>query len=136
MTRWAGKPTVVVTKIAANFGPSSELARLGFYMDKKSCPFCGKPVSISADRCPFCREAITRVQVSSPSAGSGDGSVNIRRGLLWALLAGVIYYFAGGHSNLKLPIEIPSFVNVYLTPILFLGGAGMALYGLFQKMRS
>jgi len=48
----------------------------------------------------------------------------------------VIYYFAAGHSGLKLPVEIPGFVNMYLTPILFLGGVGMALYGLFQKIRA
>ena len=106
-------------------------------MDKKSCPFCGKPVSFSLDRCPFCREAIPTVRLGpNASSGSDDGRANIRRGLLWALLAGVIYYFAGGHSPLKLPIEVPAFVNVYLTPILFLGGASMALYGLFQKIRS
>ena len=105
-------------------------------MDKKSCPFCGKPVSVNLDRCPFCREAIPTVRLGASASSGSDGRANIRRGLLWALLAGVIYYFAGGHSPLKLPIEVPGFVNVYLTPILFLGGAGMALYGLFQKIRS
>src|SRR5262245_27027226 len=105
-------------------------------MDKKSCPFCGKPVSVRLDRCPFCREAIPTVQVGAGAGSGSDGRANMRRGLLWALLAGVIYYFAGGHSSYKLPVEVPSFVNVYLTPILFLGGAGMALYGVFQKMRS
>ena len=105
-------------------------------MDKKSCPFCGKPVSVSLDRCPFCREAIPTVSMSARSEGSTNGSANIRRGLLWTLLAGVIYYFAGGHSGLKLPVEVPGFVNMYLTPILFLGGAAMALYGLFQKFRN
>ena len=104
-------------------------------MDKKSCPFCGKPVSPSFDRCPFCREAIPTVRLGANAGGSGDGRANIRRGLLWALLAGVIYYFAGGHSALKLPIEVPAFVNAYLTPILFLGGASMVLYGLVQKFR-
>jgi len=103
-------------------------------MDTKSCPFCGKQVSVNLDRCPFCREAIPAVRVGARGS-SGDGSANIRRGLLWALLAGVIYYFAGGHSGLKLPVEVPSFVNMYLTPILFLGGAGLSLYGLFQKIR-
>jgi len=67
--------------------------------------------------------------------GSADGNANIRRGLLWGLLAGVIYYFAGGHSGLKMPVEVPGFVNLYLTPILFFGGVGLALYGLFQKVR-
>ena len=32
-------------------------------MDKKSCPFCGKPVSFGLDRCPFCREAIPTVRL-------------------------------------------------------------------------
>src|SRR6188508_1336732 len=62
----------------------------GWFMDKKSCPFCGKPVSFSLDRCPFCREAIPTVRLGpNASSGSGDGRANIRRGLLWALLAGV-----------------------------------------------
>jgi hypothetical protein len=104
-------------------------------MGKRNCPFCGKPVSVTFDRCPLCREAIPTVQVGA-RAGSGHGNANIRRGLLWGLLAGVIYYFAGGHSGLKLPVEVPGFVNLYLTPILLLGGAAMALYGLFQKFRS
>jgi len=91
-------------------------------------------VSVTFDRCPFCREAIPAVRVSA-SGGSGGGNANIRRGLLWGLLAGVIYYFAGGHSGLKLPVEVPGFVTLYLTPVLFLGGAGMALYGLLQKVR-
>ena len=107
-------------------------------MDKKSCPFCGKPVGVTLERCPFCREAIPSVRMGADSrtGGGGDGRVNIRRGLLWALLAGVIYYFAGGHSGLKLPVEVPDFVNQYLTPLLFLSGAAMAVYGLFQKMRA
>ena len=106
-------------------------------MDKKSCPFCGKPVSVSLDRCPFCREAIPTVRLDANAGGTPSGGrANIRRGLLWVLLAGVVYYFAGGHSSFKLPVEVPSFVNVYLTPILFLGGAAMVLYGLFQKIRS
>src|SRR5215471_3455864 len=103
-------------------------------MDKRNCPFCGKPVGAALERCPFCREAIPTVSVGARGS-LADGRVNIRRGLLWALFAGVIYYFAGGHSGLKLPVEVPSFVNLYLTPILFLGGAGMALYGVFQKAR-
>src|SRR5262252_369383 len=105
-------------------------------MDKRNCPFCGKPVAVKLERCPHCREAIPKVQVSVPSGSSAGGRANIRRGLLWALLAGVIYYFAGGHSGLKLPVEVPGFVNSYLTPMLFLGGAGMALYGLLQRIRS
>ena len=108
-------------------------------MEKRNCPFCGKPVGSALQRCPYCREAIPAVRAGRRVGGAGspgDARANIRRGLLWTLLAGVIYYFAGGHSGLKLPMEIPGFVNQYLTPILFLGGAGLALYGLFQRFRS
>jgi len=104
-------------------------------MDKRACPFCGKPVNVRLNQCPFCREAIPAVSFSSGSRSSGEGGANVRRGLLWTLLAGVIYYFAGGHSGLTLPFEVPAFVNLYLTPLLFLAGVAMALYGLFQNLR-
>jgi hypothetical protein len=103
-------------------------------MDKRTCPFCGKPVASSVNRCPHCREAIPAVVTRS--RGSAEGGANMRRGLLWAVLAGVIYYFAGGHSGMKLPFEVPDFVNQFLTPLMFLAGAAMALYGLFQSLRS
>jgi hypothetical protein len=54
---------------------------------------------------------------------------------LWALLAGVFYYFAGGHSPLTLPFAVPSFVNQLLVPLMFLAGVAMALYGLVLRMR-
>jgi len=108
-------------------------------MAKRSCPFCGKPVDERLNRCPYCREGIPPIPSVTPvssGGGSTQGRMYIRRGLLWALLAGVIYYFAGGHSGLKLPVDVPPFVNEYLTPLLFLAGAGMALYGVFLRWRS
>jgi hypothetical protein len=108
-------------------------------MAKRSCPFCGKPVDERLNRCPYCREAISPVPSVTPvprGGGSMQGRMHIRRGLLWALLAGVIYYFASGDSGLKLPVDVPPFVNEYLTPLLFLAGAGMALYGWFLRWRS
>jgi hypothetical protein len=60
----------------------------------------------------------------------------VRRGLLWALLGGVVYYFAGGHSPLAIPFEVPGFVTQYLVPMLFLAGIAMASYGVFLRMRS
>ena len=108
-------------------------------MAKRSCPFCGKPVDDRLSRCPYCREAIPPLPSAAPiprGGGTTQGRAYIRRGLLWALLAGVIYYFAGGHSGLKLPVDVPPFVNEYLTPLLFLAGAGMAIYGLFLQLKS
>jgi hypothetical protein len=53
------------------------------------------------------------------------------------LLAGVIYYFAAGYAKpLQIPVTIqPTIVN-YLSPLLFLGGLGLTLYGLVLKAKS
>lgn len=61
----------------------------------------------------------------------------MRRGLLYMLLAGVIYYFSAGYAKpLELPLAIQPVVTNYLVPLLFLAGAGLALYGLFLRFRS
>jgi hypothetical protein len=66
-----------------------------------------------------------------------DGRQQIRRGLLYMLLASVIYYFAGGYgAPLRIPVEILPIVTNYLLPLLFLGGLGFTLYGLLLKAKS
>ena len=66
-----------------------------------------------------------------------DGRQQIRRGLLYMFLAAVIYYFAAGYSApLQLPVAVTPIVTTYLTPLLFLGGLGFALYGLFLRIKS
>ena len=53
------------------------------------------------------------------------------------LLAAVIYYFAAGYAApLKPPVQVVPFVTNYLSPLLFLGGLGLTLYGLFLRFRS
>ena len=106
-------------------------------MQERICPFCGKPIGASLARCPYCREAIPSAVASSGFRKAvTEGRSNIRRGLLWALLAAVIYYFAGGHSSLTLPFTVPGFVTQYLVPLLFLAGVAMALYGAYQRLQS
>lgn len=104
-----------------------------FSGDRK-CPFCGRPIRGAARQCPFCREAIPDVSVrrGDPEAGSRK----FRRGLLYMLLAGIVYYFAGGYSTWKLPIEVPHLIVQYASLGLFLGGMAMALYGFVLKVRS
>jgi len=51
------------------------------------------------------------------------------------LLATVIHYFVGGYSAMDLPIPIAPVVVVYLTPLLFLAGLGLALYGFYLRIR-
>jgi hypothetical protein len=52
------------------------------------------------------------------------------------LLGAVIYYFGGEHSGLSLPVTLNPWVITYLAPVVFLGGLGMCLYGVFLRMRS
>jgi hypothetical protein len=51
----------------------------------------------------------------------------------------VIHYFAAGYASpfqIPLPAPVLPVVTQYLTPLLFLGGFGMTIYGLFLKMKS
>jgi hypothetical protein len=96
-------------------------------MATRQCPFCGKSVFDRLAQCPFCREALPEVAVASPPRNGGRGK--IRQGLLYMLLAAVIHYFAGGHSAMELPFPIAAVVTVYLSPLLFLSGLGLSLYG-------
>jgi hypothetical protein len=105
------------------------------YAGERKCPFCGKPVRGGLTQCPFCREAIP--QVGPISRGNPlEGRRKIRQGLLYMLLALIVYYFASGHSRLQLPVQVPPIVAQYLTWLLFLGGAGMVVYGYYLKVRS
>ena len=100
----------------------------------RPCAYCGKPVSIRMNRCPFCREAVPEVRLS-PRIGH-PGRREIRRGLLYMLLGAVIYYFAGGYSGMSIPYSLNPMIAAYLPPALFLGGLAMCLYGVYLKFRS
>jgi hypothetical protein len=85
-------------------------------------------------RCPFCREEIPERRDAARQFAA-NGRTKIRRGLLFMLLAGIIHYFAGGYSGMRLPVEIPSLVTRYLTPLLFSCGLGLGLYGAYLYAR-
>ncbi|PYT70142.1 MAG: hypothetical protein DMG39_16535 [Acidobacteria bacterium] len=104
-------------------------------MEMRQCAFCGKRIAAHLNQCPFCREMVPQVRLSRTS--SGAGRVQIRRGLLYTLLAGVIYYFAAGYAKpLEIPVTIQPAVIHYLAPLLFLSGLGLSLHGLIQKAKS
>ena len=107
-------------------------------MQMRQCAFCGKRIAAHMNQCPFCREMQPQMpQVWLSSASSGAGGQKIRRGLLYMLLAGVIYYFAAGYAKpLEIPVAIQPAVVNYLSPLLFLGGLGLTLYGLILKAKS
>ena len=92
-------------------------------------------MAVHLAQCPSCREAVPQVQLTRRTGP--DGRQQMRRGLLYMLLAAVIYYLAGGYSApLWLPVQVLPVVTNYLLPLLFLGGLGLTLYGLFLRMRS
>jgi len=85
-------------------------------------------------RCPHCREDIPQVHVSSrPRTG---GRLQIRRGLLYMLLAGVIQYFAAGYSSFTVPVVVPAVVTTYLAPVVFISGLGLLFYGFYLRSKS
>ena len=103
----------------------------------RQCAFCGKSIRVTLNQCPFCREMVPQVRLASSRSGSSDGHQMIRRGLLAVLLAGVIHYFAAGYAMpLKLPVDVMPIVANVLSPLLFLGGLGLTIYGLIISAKS
>jgi hypothetical protein len=100
----------------------------------RPCAYCGKPVPLRLNRCPYCREEVREIRLTACTGRNGRQEA--RRGLMYMLLGAVIYYFAGGYSAFSLPLSLNSVVSKYLAPAVFLGGLGMCLYGLFLRMRS
>ena len=103
-------------------------------VETRQCAFCGKRIPARLNQCPFCREMVPQVQLWRSSGNAGRHQ--IRRGLLYMLLAGVIYYFAAGYAKpLQLPVAVQPVVSNYLAPLLFLGGLGLTLYGLILRAK-
>jgi hypothetical protein len=113
-------------------------------MPARQCPFCGKMISDLHSHCPFCREAVlpvpgspsqAKAAVTSPPGGAGTR--NIRRGLLYMLLAAVIQYLIAtyGSSIVRVPVHIQPIITSYLAPFLFLCGLGLTVYGFFLHAR-
>ena len=100
----------------------------------RPCAFCGKPVPSQLNRCPHCREEVPEVRMSGRAWK--DGGREVRRGLLYMLLGGVVYYFGGGYSAMKLPISVSPVYVVHLAQMVFLGGLGLFLYGCYHRLRS
>lgn len=99
----------------------------------RQCPYCGKPVAKNLSHCPHCREAVPKVPLTPPPAPAAVKGGRIRRGFLYMLLALVIHYVALRSDSLNLPFSVNPTVT-YLATMLFLGGLGLALYGLLTKV--
>jgi len=101
----------------------------------RPCVFCGKSMLAHLTRCPHCREDVPKVHLSSPRPRTG-GRQQIRRALLYMLLAGVIQYFAGGYSGFTLPVTVSPIITTYLAPVVFLSALGLLIYGFYLRAKS
>lgn len=100
----------------------------------RECPFCGRYVAEQLTLCPFCREALpASAPARRPHLEAGVGGRQVRRGLVYMLLAAVIDYFAGGYSGLEFPYSVIPIVTQYLLPLLFVSGMGLTLLGLYRR---
>lgn len=52
------------------------------------------------------------------------------------LLAAVIAYFVGGYSPMTPPVPTSPVISTYLSPLLFLGGLGLAIQGYYRQRRA
>ena len=103
-------------------------------MPTRECPHCGKQVFDQMTQCPYCREAMGPVpRLRGDHVREAAGKSKMRQGLLYVLLAAIIHYFAGGYSPLKVPLPVGPLVTNYLSPLLFLAGIGLAIFGFYLK---
>ena len=105
----------------------------------RNCPYCGRKIGAFVANCPYCREnmpSASNVSTRVDSVKSFEGRKYMRRGFLYALMAGVIYFFAAGYSGMNIPIPVPDLVVSALLPLFFAAGVGMMLYGGFLYLRA
>jgi hypothetical protein len=99
----------------------------------RQCPYCGKWLSRNRSQCPHCRETLPEIRIARFSSVAKRDQ--IRRGLLYILLAAVIHYFTGGYSAMDVPFPIARVVADYLWPLLLLGGLGLTFHGFYLRFR-
>jgi hypothetical protein len=103
-------------------------------MASRQCPFCGQLIPEDAASCFKCRETMPEA-VAARGRNPAAGYYEIRRGLLYMLMAAVFYYFASGESGYEIPVPFLPIVVEYLLPALFIGGTGLFLYGIVLKIK-
>ena len=104
-------------------------------MADRQCGYCGKTFSDKFLQCPYCREELRApAGVRRSPTGGLSGAKYIRRGLLYMLLAGVCYYLFGGYDPLLTPpFSVEPWLTDYALPALFLGGLGLAVFGVIRR---
>jgi hypothetical protein len=103
-------------------------------MSKRQCPYCGITVAEARTACPHCHSVLPEIHVTHHR--DIHAHTEIRKGLLYVLLAAVISYFAGGYSAMEVPYPIQPIVTICLSPMIFLGGLGLTLHGFYLQRKA
>jgi hypothetical protein len=103
-------------------------------MNTRQCPYCGMSVAAVRTECPHCHAVLPEIQVTQRRNMHAD--TEIRKGLLYVLMAALINYFAGGYSAMQSPLPIEPIVTTCLSPLIFLGGIGLALHGYYLQRKT
>jgi len=98
----------------------------------RQCVYCGKAIAQHHSQCPHCREAVPKVRLA-PAAAPAAKRNQMRRGILYMLLALVIHYVALRSDSLNLSFSVNPTVG-YLATMMFLAGLALTLYGLLTKV--
>lgn len=101
-------------------------------MSLRQCPFCGKAVGQAATHCSSCQAELPAIRQRGRTSNEASRRL-IRRGMLWMLLAGVLYYFAAGYSAFEFPVAIAPILTGWVLPLLFLAGLGLLTYGVYCR---
>ena len=103
-------------------------------MNQHQCPYCGKLIPSTVTRCPSCQAELAAVR-QRVHYGSEASRRLIRRGMLWMLLAGVLYYFAAGYGAFQFPVAVVApMLTGWVLPLLFLAGLGLVIYGVYCRL--
>lgn len=106
-------------------------------MGMRQCPFCGKFTLEQVTQCPFCRESLTSVpQVTGFDVGHEGANKQIRRGLIYMVLAAAAHYFLAGYSPVQFPLTVIPQVTELMIPFLFLAGVGLVILGIYRRFTS
>lgn len=88
----------------------------------------------TAAQCPFCREPLQAVPQVTGLVGAEGANKQIRRGLIYMLLAAVTNYLVGGYSPVQFPLTVIPQVTDLLIPFLFLAGLGLVIFGIYRRV--
>lgn len=108
---------------------------IGLELSEAGADFWGKEVQEALQTAGLVESEEEEEPAPLPEEIEETRSSMSRRGLLYALMASVLFFFAGGHSAWSFVLQVGAIVKVVLLPLLFFGGLGLSLYASIFYLR-